>query len=98
MLDAQTEISDQDAHIAGFVLETGRALVVGINKWDGLDGERRERILREFERKLRFLSFANMHTVSALNGQGVNAMIKSVNAAHDAAFAKLHTPDRKSVV
>ncbi|HEY9572250.1 MAG TPA: ribosome biogenesis GTPase Der [Pusillimonas sp.] len=92
MLDAQTEISDQDAHIAGFVLETGRALVVGINKWDGLDGERRERILREFERKLRFLSFAKMHTVSALNGQGVNALIKSVNAAHAAAFAKLSTP------
>ncbi|NYT81730.1 ribosome biogenesis GTPase Der [Alcaligenaceae bacterium] len=92
MLDAQTEISDQDAHIAGFVLETGRALVVAINKWDGLDGEQRERILREFERKLRFLSFAKMHTVSALNGQGVNALIKSVNAAHAAAFAKLSTP------
>lgn len=92
MLDAQTEISDQDAHIAGFVLETGRALVVAINKWDGLDGERRERILRDFERKLRFLSFAKMHTVSALNGQGVNALIKSVNAAHAAAFAKLSTP------
>lgn len=92
MLDAQTEISDQDAHIAGFVLETGRALVVAINKWDGLDGERRDRVLRDFERKMRFLSFAKMHTVSALNGQGVNALIKSVNAAHAAAFAKLSTP------
>lgn len=92
MLDAQNEISDQDAHIAGFVLETGRALVVAINKWDGLDSEQRERILREFDRKLRFLSFAKMHTVSALNGQGVNALLKSVNAAHAAAFAKLSTP------
>jgi GTP-binding protein len=92
LLDAQSEISDQDAHIAGFVLETGRALVVGINKWDGLDSDHRERILREFERKLRFLSFAKMHTISALNGQGVNALIKSVNAAHAAAFAKLSTP------
>ncbi|MDS1141873.1 ribosome biogenesis GTPase Der [Pusillimonas sp. SM2304] len=92
MLDAQAEISDQDAHIAGFVLETGRALVVAINKWDGLDSEQRERIQREFERKLRFLSFAKMHTVSALKGQGVNALIKSVNAAHAAAFAKLSTP------
>src|SRR5690606_31352313 len=54
MLDAQAEISDQDAHIAGFVLETGRALVVAINKWDGLDSEVRERIQREFDRKLRF--------------------------------------------
>lgn len=92
MLDAQAEISDQDAHIAGFVLETGRALVVAINKWDGLAPEQRERILRDFERKLRFLSFAKMHTVSALKGQGVNALLKSVNAAHAAAFAKLSTP------
>lgn len=92
MLDAQAEISDQDAHIAGFVLETGRALVVAINKWDGLDEEKRERIRREFDRKLRFLSFAKVHTVSALKGQGVNALLKSVNAAHAAAFAKLSTP------
>src|SRR5690606_21597274 len=92
MLDAQTEISDQDAHIAGFVLETGRALVVAINKWDGLDSEQRERIQREFDRKLHFLSFAKMHTVSALKGQGVNVLIRSVNAAHAAAFAKLSTP------
>ena len=92
MLDAQTEISDQDAHIAGFVLETGRALVVAINKWDGLDREQRERIQRDFERKLYFLSFAKMHTVSALKGQGVNPLLKSVNAAHAAAFAKLSTP------
>ena len=92
MLDARAEISDQDAHIAGFVLETGRALVVAINKWDGLDSDQRERIRREFERKLRFLSFARMHTVSALRGQGVNALLKSVDAAHAAAFAKLSTP------
>jgi len=92
MLDAQAEISDQDAHIAGFVLETGKALVVAINKWDGLSAEQRERVLRDFERKLRFLSFAKMHTVSALKGQGVNALLRSVNAAHAAAFAKLSTP------
>ncbi|MEI2416125.1 ribosome biogenesis GTPase Der [Orrella sp. JC864] len=92
MLDAQQEVSEQDAHIAGFILETGRAVVVGINKWDGLDEEKRERILREFERKLRFLSFARMHTLSALKGQGVNALLKSVEAAHAAAFAKLSTP------
>jgi predicted membrane GTPase involved in stress response len=73
MIDAQHEVSDQDAHIAGFILETGRALVVAINKWDGLDSEQRERIQREFDRKLRFLSFARQHTISALRGQGVNA-------------------------
>jgi GTP-binding protein len=92
MLDAQAEISDQDAHIAGFILETGRALVVAINKWDGLSEEQRERIKREFDRKLRFLSFAKVHNVSALKGQGIRPLLKSVNAAHAAAFAKLSTP------
>ncbi|AOB30737.1 GTP-binding protein Der [Bordetella sp. H567] len=92
MLDAQTEISEQDAHIAGFVLETGRAVVVAINKWDGLDADQRERIQREFDRKLRFLSFARMHTISALKGAGVKTLLKSVIAAHAAAFAKLSTP------
>ena len=92
MIDAQHEVSEQDAHIAGFILETGRALVVAINKWDGLDSEHRERIQREFDRKLRFLSFARVHTISALQGQGVNALLRSVNAAHAAAFSKLSTP------
>ena len=92
MLDAQTEISDQDAHIAGFILETGRALVVAINKWDGLDAYQRERIQRDFERKLRFLSFARVHTISALKGQGLKVVMKSVNEAHAAAYRKLSTP------
>ena len=92
MLDAQAEVSEQDAHIAGFVLETGRAVVVAINKWDGLDIDQRERIEREFQRKLRFLSFAPTHTISALKGQGIKPVLKSVVSAHAAAFAKLSTP------
>lgn len=92
MIDAQTEVSEQDAHIAGFVLETGRAVVIGINKWDGLDIDQRERIEREFNRKLRFLSFAPMHTISALRGQGIKPLMKSVVGAHAAAFARLPTP------
>ncbi len=92
MLDAQSEISEQDAHIAGFVLETGRALVVAINKWDGLDRDKRDWIEREFERKLRFLSFAKMHTISALKGAGISQLMRSVHEAHAAAFAKLSTP------
>ncbi|MEK7946512.1 ribosome biogenesis GTPase Der [Pigmentiphaga sp. YJ18] len=92
MLDASAEISEQDAHIAGFVLETGRALVVAINKWDRADSERRDEIKREFERKLRFLSFAKMHTVSALRGAGIGPLLKSIEGAHAAAFAKLATP------
>ncbi len=92
MLDAQSEISEQDAHIAGFVLETGRALVVAINKWDGLDRDKRDWIEREFQRKLRFLSFAKMHTISALKGAGITQLMRSVHEAHAAAFAKLSTP------
>jgi GTP-binding protein len=92
ILDAQTEISDQDAHIAGFVLETGRALVVGVNKWDDLDSDQRDQIKRDFERKLRFLSFAKVHFISALKNEGVGPLLKSVNMAHAAAFARLSTP------
>lgn len=92
MVDAQAEISDQDAHIAGFILETGRALVVAINKWDGLDADQRDWIRREFDRKLRFLNFARMHTISALKGQGLKAVMKSVEEAHAAAYRKLSTP------
>ena len=92
VLDAQQEVSEQDAHIAGFVLETGRAVVVAINKWDGLDSDQREQIEREFQHKLRFLSFAKTHTISALKGQGIKPLLKSVNSAHAAAFAKLSTP------
>lgn len=92
MLDAQAEISDQDAHIAGFIVESGRALVIAVNKWDGLDAEQRDRIKRDFERKLFFLSFAKVHTISALRQQGIKALSRSVQAAHSAAFAKLSTP------
>ncbi|WDU51242.1 ribosome biogenesis GTPase Der [Taylorella equigenitalis] len=92
VLDAQSEISEQDAHIAGFILESGRALVVAINKWDDLDEDKRDWVIREFERKLRFLSFAKVHFISALKSQGIKSLLKSVNLAHEAAFRKLPTP------
>ena len=92
VLDARQEISDQDAHIAGFVVESGRAVVVAINKWDGLDPYVRERIKRDVERKLQFLSFARFHHISAMKGQGITAMMRSVDGAAAAAFAKLPTP------
>ncbi|MBV2182444.1 MAG: ribosome biogenesis GTPase Der [Castellaniella sp.] len=92
LIDAQAGISDQDAHIAGFATEAGRALVVGLNKWDAVDSEQREWVQREYERKLRFLSFARVLHLSALKGQGVGPVLKAVEAAHAAAFAKLSTP------
>ncbi|TAK90931.1 MAG: ribosome biogenesis GTPase Der [Burkholderiaceae bacterium] len=92
LLDAQQDVSDQDAHIAGFILESGRALVVGINKWDNLDEYQRETIKRDLQRKLGFLSFANFHFVSALQQQGIVPLMRSVDSAYAAAMAKLSTP------
>jgi GTP-binding protein len=92
LLDASAEISDQDAHIAGYVLESGRALVIAINKWDGLDDYQRDRIKREIDRKLHFLGWARIHTISALKRTGLSAVMRSVSEAHAAAFARLPTP------
>jgi len=92
LLDASAEISDQDAHIAGYVLESGRALVIAINKWDGLDDYQRDRIRREIDRKLHFLGWARVHTISALKRTGLSSVMRSVSEAHAAAFARLPTP------
>ncbi len=92
MLDSSTEISDQDASIAGFVLETGRAVVIAMNKWDDLDSYRREWAKREYARKLRFLDFAKVQTTSALKGQGINHVMRAVKSAHAAAFRRMSTP------
>jgi GTP-binding protein len=92
LLDARQEISEQDAHIAGFIVEVGRALVVAVNKWDDTDNYRRERIKSDMARKLNFLAFARTHYISALEGEGINGLLKSVDAAYAAAMAKLPTP------
>lgn len=92
VLDAQQDISEHDATIAGFALEAGRALVVAINKWDHLDSERKEQIKRDVARKLTFLDFAKFHYISALEGRGVGDLFKSIDEAYQAAMAKLSTP------
>jgi GTP-binding protein len=92
LLDAQQDISEQDAHIAGFILESGRALVIGVNKWDGLTTDRRDAIKMDLERKLNFLSFAKTHFVSALKSSGIGPMMKSVDSAYAAAMTNLSTP------
>ena len=92
LLDASQDIADQDAHIAGYVLEAGRAVVVGVNKWDLADDYRRERIRGELDRKLGFLGFARTHFLTATEGKGVGALMRSVDEAYAAATAKLSTP------
>jgi GTP-binding protein len=92
VLDAAQDISDQDAHIAGFALEAGRALVVAINKWDAVDDYQRDRLKADIARKLAFLGFARFHQISALQAQGIGGLLKSVDAAYAAATANLSTP------
>jgi GTP-binding protein len=92
VLDAQADISDQDSHIAGYVVEKGRAVVVAVNKWDGLDDYRRECVKRDLSRKLAFLGFARFHFISALEGSGLSALLPSIDEAYRAAMMKLPTP------
>ncbi len=92
VLDATQDIADQDAHLAGFILEAGRALVVAINKWDDTDDYRREQVKRELARRMDFLTFAKFHYISALKGNGIGGLLKSIDEAYQAAMAKLPTP------
>lgn len=92
VLDARNDISDQDAHIAGFILETGRALVIAINKWDGLSDYQRDAVKREIARRFAFLDFAKYHYISALHGNGIRGLFPSINTAYAAAMAQLPTP------
>ena len=92
MVDASQDISDQDAHIAGFCIEAGRALVIAVNKWDAVDEYRRDRVKADINRKLNFLGFARLHYISALSGQGIAGLLASVDKAFAAAMIKLATP------
>jgi GTP-binding protein len=92
VLDALEGISEQDAHVAGFILERGRAVVVAVNKWEAADREMRERIRRELDWKLGFLGFADTLYLSAKSGKGVGEVLRAADAAYAAAMAKLSTP------
>ncbi len=98
VLDAHEGITEQDASLAGHVLDSGRALVVVINKWDGLEKDERERVKSELERKLPFLSFAEMKFVSALHGTGVGHLMEAVDAAYAAATRDLKTAELTRVL
>ncbi len=91
VFDAQAGIADQDAHLVGYALEKGRALVVAINKWDGLDSDIKERVKSEFARKFPYLDFVRVHFISALHGSGVGLLFKAVNEAYAAAVITMPT-------
>ncbi|WP_239508502.1 GTP-binding protein, partial [Serratia marcescens] len=74
LLDATQGVTDQDAHIAGYILDSGRAVVLAVNKWDAVDSYQRETLKRQIEQRLAFLKFAPMHQISALKRQGLAAL------------------------
>jgi len=92
MLDAAEGVTDQDAHVAGYILERGRAVVLAVNKWDAVDREQRERVKQDLVWKLGFLGFADTHFISAKSGTGLGELMRSVDGAYAAAMAKLSTP------
>ena len=93
VLDAQEGITEQDASLLGLVVERGRALVLAVNKWDGIDSDQRSKVKRTIDLKLSFLDFARLHHISALHGSGVGDVMKSVDKAYRAAMREMSTPE-----
>ena len=92
LLDATQGVADQDAHIAGYILEAGRAVVVAVNKWDAVDSYQRQMLERQIAQRLAFLRYAEVVQISALKRQGLAPLWKAIAAAHVSATAKLPTP------
>jgi GTP-binding protein len=92
LLDATQGVTDQDAHIAGYILESGRAVVMAVNKWDAVDSYQRELLMRSIETRLPFLKFAAMHFISAKKRQGLGPLWGAIAQAHKAAMCKMPTP------
>ncbi len=92
LIDAREGITDQDAHLLGLVLEAGRALIIGLNKWDGISTGQKDTIKRQLDVKLTFLDFAEKHPISALHGSGVGKLFDVVSKLYDAAMIDMSTP------
>ncbi len=92
LIDAIQGVTDQDAHIAGYILESGRAVVVAVNKWDAVDEYQRELVKRSLETRLGFLKFAALHLISATKRQGLGPVWDSIAQAHRSANRKMPTP------
>jgi len=91
MIDAREGISDQDLHLLGYSIDSGRALIIVINKWDGMSNEKKEQIKEELERRLSFVQFAKIYFISALHGSNVGLLYNAINKAYDSAMKNLST-------
>lgn len=92
LLDATQGVSDQDAHIAGYILESGRAVVLAVNKWDAIDSYQREVLERSIAHRLSFLKFAKVQPISALKRQGLGPVWQAIADAHASSTRKMSTP------
>jgi len=91
VMDASEGVVDQDLHLMGSTIDAGRALVIALNKWDGLEDAHKQYVKNELERRLRFVDFANIHFISALHGTGVGNLYKSIEQAYQSATDKFST-------
>lgn len=92
LIDAREGVTEQDAHLLGMVLDAGRALIIGLNKWDGMSAEQKDLIKKQLHLKLPFLNFAEKHPISALHGSGVGKLFDVVQDLYDAAMLDMSTP------
>ncbi|OYY66287.1 MAG: ribosome biogenesis GTPase Der [Burkholderiales bacterium 28-67-8] len=92
LLDATQGVSEQDAHIAGYILESGRAVVIAVNKWDAVDDYQKQLLQRSIEQRLAFLKFAPVMNISAIKRQGLAPVWKAIADAHASAIRKMPTP------
>ncbi len=98
MMDAHESATDQDLRLLGFILESGKALVIAINKWDDLTTYERDLARTAIDRRLNFVSFVRIHTISALHGTGVGHLFASINEAYESATKKLSTPKLTTIL
>ena len=91
VIDAREGITDQDLSLLGFILNSGRSLVLAVNKWDGLDQYIKDEVKRELDRRLGFVDFARLHFISALHGTGVGHLFESVQEAYASATKRINT-------
>ncbi|MRI35064.1 ribosome biogenesis GTPase Der [Endozoicomonas sp. OPT23] len=91
VLDAREGIVEQDLHLLGFILESGRAVVLAVNKWDGMKEEERKKVKEELSRRLDFINFARIHMISAMHGTNVGHLYESIDEAYECATKKLST-------
>ena len=98
MIDAREGITDQDLHLLGYTIDSGRALLIVVNKWDGIEDYKKDEIKEELERRLSFVQFANIYFISALHGSNVGLLYKAINKAYESAFKDMPTSELTRVL